>query len=84
MNIFSIFNMAQAANPKAEATIHSGGHDAIIITWLWDGQYLNRRYCKARMTGHRFGEYEAWRMHSMRLHRLWASWSVRNDYLVTI
>lgn len=62
MNIFSIFNMAQAANPKAEVTIHSGGHDAIIITWNWDGQFLNRRYCKSRMTGHRFGEYEAWRI----------------------
>lgn len=62
MSIFSLFNMAQAANPKAEVTIHSGGHDAIIITWRWNGQYLNRSYCKARMTGHRFGEYEAWRI----------------------
>lgn len=35
MSIFSLFNMAQAANPKAEVTIRSGGHDAIIITWRW-------------------------------------------------
>ena len=62
MNIFSIINMAQAANPKAEVTIHSGGHDSIIITWHWEGQYLNRRYCKARITGHHYGEYEAWRI----------------------
>lgn len=62
MSIFSIFNMAQAANQKAEVTMRSGGHDAIIITWRWNGQYLNRSYCKARMTGHRLGEYEAWRI----------------------
>lgn len=60
MNIFSIINMAQAANPKADVTIRSGGHDQILIIWHWDGHYLNRRYCKSRMTGHRYGEYEAW------------------------
>lgn len=62
MNIFSIINMAQAANPKADVTIRSGGHDQILIIWHWDGQYLNCLYCKARMTGHRYGEYEAWRI----------------------
>lgn len=62
MNIFSIINMAQEANPKADVTIRSGGHDQILIIWHWDGQYLNRRYCKARMTGHHYGEYEAWRI----------------------
>ncbi|ECV1080050.1 hypothetical protein EBL29_21220 [Salmonella enterica subsp. enterica serovar Cerro] len=41
MNIFSIINMAQAANPKADVTIRSGGHDSILIIWHWDGQYLN-------------------------------------------
>ena len=34
----------------------------ILIIWNWDGQYLNRRYCKDRMTTHRYGEYEAWRI----------------------
>lgn len=62
MSIFSIINMAQAANPKADVTIRNAGHDSILITWHWDGQYLNRRYCKARMTGHHYGEYEAWRI----------------------
>ena len=62
MNIFSIINMAQAANPKADVTIRSSGHDQILIIWHWDGQYLNRRYCKARITGHHYGEYEAWRI----------------------
>ena len=62
MNIFSLFNMAQAANPKAGVTIRSGRHDQILITWHWDGQSLNRRYCKARITGHHYGEYEAWRI----------------------
>ena len=62
MNIFSIINMAQAANPKADVTIRSGGHDQILIIWHLDGQYLNRRYCKASMTGHHYGEYEAWRI----------------------
>ena len=62
MNIFSIISAAQAANPKADVTILSGGHDSIIIIWNWDGQCLNRRYCKARMTGHHYGEYEAWRI----------------------
>lgn len=62
MNIFSIINMAQAANPKSDVTIRSGGHDSIIIIWHWGGHYLNRRYCKARMTGHHYGEYEAWRI----------------------
>ena len=62
MNIFSIINMTQAANPKADVTIRSGGHDSIIIIWNLDGQYLNRRYCKDRITGHHYGEYEAWRI----------------------
>ena len=62
MNIFSLFAQAQAANPKADVTIRSGGHDSIIITWNWDGQYLNRRYCKARMSSFRLGEYEAWKI----------------------
>ena len=62
MSIFSIINMAQAANQKADVTIRNAGHDSILIIWHWDGQYLNRRYCKARMTGHRYGEYEAWRI----------------------
>lgn len=62
MSIFSIINMAQAANPKADVTIRSGGHDSIIIIWHCDGQYLNRRYCKARIAGHHYGEYEAWRI----------------------
>lgn len=62
MNIFSIINMAQAANPKADITIRSGGHDQILIIWNWDGHYLNRRYCKARMSSFRLGEYEAWRI----------------------
>lgn len=62
MNIFSIINMAQAANPKADVTIRNAGHDSILIIWHWDGQYLSRRYCKARMTGHRYGEYEVWRI----------------------
>lgn len=62
MNVFSIISAAQSANPKADVTIRSGGHDSIIITWNWDGQYLNRRYCKARITGHHYGEYEAWRI----------------------
>ena len=62
MNIFSLFAQAQTANPKADDTIRSGGHDSIIIIWNWDGQYLNRRYCKARITGHHYGEYEAWRI----------------------
>ena len=62
MNIFSIINMAQAANPKADVTIRNAGHDSILIIWHWDSHYLNRRYCKARMTGHRYGEYEAWRI----------------------
>ena len=62
MNIFSIINMAQAANPKADVTIRSGGHNQILIIWSWDGQYLNRRYCKNRMASHHYGEYEAWRI----------------------
>lgn len=62
MNIFSIINMAQAANPKTEVSIKCGGHNQILITWNWDGRYLNRRYCKDRMTTHRYGEYEAWRI----------------------
>lgn len=62
MSIFSIINMAQAANPKADVTIRNAGHDSILIIWHWDGKYLNRRYCKGRMTGHRYGEHEAWRI----------------------
>lgn len=62
MSIFSIMNMAQAANPKADVTIRNAGHDSILIIWNWEGHYLNRRYCKARMTGNRYGEYEAWRI----------------------
>lgn len=45
MNIFSIINMAQSANPKADISIRNAGHNQIIIIWNWDGQYLNRRYC---------------------------------------
>lgn len=33
MNIFSIINMAQAANPKADVTIRNAGHDSILIIW---------------------------------------------------
>lgn len=62
MNIFSIINMAQSANPKADISIRNAGHNQILIIWNWDGQYLNRRYCKDRMTNHRYGEYEAWRI----------------------
>lgn len=62
MNIFSIINMAQSANPKADISIRNAGHNQILIIWSWDGKYLNRRYCKDRMTNHRYGEYEAWRV----------------------
>lgn len=62
MNIFSIINMAQSANPKADISIRNAGHNQILIIWNWDGQYLNRRYCKDSMTTHRYGEYEAWRI----------------------
>lgn len=62
MSIFSVTNMAQAANPKAEVTIRSGGHNQIVITWQWDGKFLNKRYCSDRMLRHRYGEYEAWRI----------------------
>ena len=62
MNIFSIINMAQAANPKTKVSILASGHNQILIIWNWYGQYLNRRYCKDRMTTHRYGEYEAWRI----------------------
>lgn len=62
MNIFSLFAQAQAANPKAEVTIRSGGHNQIIITWHWDGHFLNRRYCHSRASNYQYGEYEYWRM----------------------
>lgn len=62
MTIFDVIKLAKEANPKAEVTVRDGGTNNIIITWQWDGRFLNRRYCRERMVGARYGEYEAWKI----------------------
>lgn len=62
MTIFEVMKLAKDANPKAEVTIRDGGDNSIVITWEWDGRFLNRRYCRSRMTVMKCGEHEAWKI----------------------
>lgn len=62
MTIFEVMKLAKDANPKAEVTIRDGGDNSILITWEWDGRFLNRRYTKGKMVGLRYGEHEAWKI----------------------
>ena len=61
MDIFSVFSLAQEANPLAEVTIRGVGRHQVLITWQWQGKFLNRRYCKERIAQYRYGEFEGWK-----------------------